>query len=230
MWSNGRSRVLIFFYVRQIGTDFIGIEKGVSTFKTITWEWPHSLSLSLYVLSGSTLFFFWANKVTCEVINATTKHALLFGAILYIFNYLVVLSILGWLNVNWIPSIKWMQEKMIFRKENKIRIFGSTMKNSPENDFRCLITFWKCYFLIKFSHFLSSQTNFITKKIHNIHFTQPKIKINTFFIHKLSERRKKEWEIEGKRDWSGKRIGVDGSGGQIGWVWGWSGDQNKKNS
>ena len=26
-------------------------------------------------------------------------------------------------------------------KENEIQVFGSAMENSPENDFRCLVTF-----------------------------------------------------------------------------------------
>ena len=46
---------------------------------------------------------------------------------------------------------------------------------------------------------------FYGRKFQNIHLTQPKIKIKTYFIHKLGERRKKEWEIEGKRDRLGKR-------------------------
>ena len=31
--------------------------------------------------------------------------------------------------------------KMNSRKEIKIRVFGSAMENSPENDFQCLVTF-----------------------------------------------------------------------------------------
>ena len=50
-------------------------------------------------------------------------------------------------------------------KENEIRVFGAAMENSPENNFRCLVTFYKCYFPTKFSHFLNHflrfQTNFI---------------------------------------------------------------------
>ena len=34
-----------------------------------------------------------------------------------------------------------MQEKMNFRKENEIRVFGSAMENNLKNDFRCLVTF-----------------------------------------------------------------------------------------
>ena len=53
------------------------------------------------------------------------------------------------------------------RKENEIWVFGSTMENSSENDFQCLVTFWKCYFPTNFSHFLiyflNFQTNFITE-------------------------------------------------------------------
>ena len=51
------------------------------------------------------------------------------------------------------------------RKENEIRVFGFAMENSSENDFRCLVTFWKCYFptnaLYFLSHFLNFQINFI---------------------------------------------------------------------
>ena len=72
-----------------------------------------------------------------------------------------------WLYVNWILSAKWMQGKMNSRKENEIRVFGSTMENNSKNDFRCLVTFCKCYFPTKFSHFLiyflSFQINFITE-------------------------------------------------------------------
>ena len=32
-----------------------------------------------------------------------------------------------------------------------------------ENNFQCLVTFWKCYFPINFSHFLNFQTNFISQ-------------------------------------------------------------------
>ena len=61
------------------------------------------------------------------------------------------------------------------RKENKIRVFGSAMENNSENDFQCLVTFWKCYFPTSashfLSHFLSFQTNFIAKnfKIYTKH-------------------------------------------------------------
>ena len=34
-----------------------------------------------------------------------------------------------------------MQEKMNFRKENEVWVFGFAMENSPENDFWCLVTF-----------------------------------------------------------------------------------------
>ena len=34
-----------------------------------------------------------------------------------------------------------MQEKMNFRKEIEIRVFGSAMENNLENNFRCLVTF-----------------------------------------------------------------------------------------
>ena len=73
-----------------------------------------------------------------------------------------------WFDVNRIPSVKWMQGKMNSCKENEIQVFGSAMENSLENDFQCLVTFWKCYFPINASHFLSFQTNFITEnfKIH----------------------------------------------------------------
>ena len=34
-----------------------------------------------------------------------------------------------------------MQGYVNSRKENKIRVFGCAMENSPENDFRYLVTF-----------------------------------------------------------------------------------------
>ena len=37
--------------------------------------------------------------------------------------------------VNQILSVKWMQEKVNFCKENEIQVFGCAMENSPENDF-----------------------------------------------------------------------------------------------
>ena len=43
-----------------------------------------------------------------------------------------------------------------------------------------------------FQPFSQISNKFYNKKIHNIHFIQPKIKIKTSFIHKLGERRKKE--------------------------------------
>ena len=109
------------------------------------------------------------------------------------------------------------------RKEIKIRAFGCAMENSPENDFQCLVTFWKCYFPTNFSHFLSFQTNFILEnppapahqhpqKIHRYphktyhHTTQkpPKHHHNNN-NKKIRDQREKDWEIEGKRDRSGKR-------------------------
>ena len=75
-------------------------------------------------------------------------------------------------------------------KKNEIRVFGSALENSLENNFWCLVTFLKCYFPTNFlhslNHFLSFQTHFITEKSPNIHLTQPKIKIKTF-IHNREE-------------------------------------------
>ena len=74
-----------------------------------------------------------------------------------------------------------MQGKVNSHKENKIRVFGSTM----ENVFWCLVTFYKCYFLTNFSHFLklfSQHPNkFYNRKFQNIHLTQPKIIFQTIF-------------------------------------------------
>ena len=113
------------------------------------------------------------------------------------------------------------------RKEIKIRAFGCAMENSPENDFQCLVTFWKCYFPTNFSHFLSFQTNFILEnppapahqhpqKMHRYphktyhHTTQKPPKHHHPHHHnnnnkKIRDQREKDWEIEGKRDRSGKR-------------------------
>ena len=112
------------------------------------------------------------------------------------------------------------------RKEIKIRAFGCAMENSLKNKFQCLVTFWKCYFPTIFSHFLSFQTNFIAEnpplpihwhpqKIHHYlhkthhHTTQKPPKHHHPHHHnnnkKIRDQRKKDWEIEGKRDISGKR-------------------------
>ena len=46
-------------------------------------------------------------------------------------------------------------------------MFGCILKIILENNFQCLVTFWKCYFPPNFSHFLSHflsfQTNFISQ-------------------------------------------------------------------
>ena len=101
------------------------------------------------------------------------------------------------------------------RKEIKIRAFGFVMENSSENDFQCLVTFWKCYFLTIFSHFLSFQTNFISEnfKIYTFNKTKNQNKniFKTYTWYISGRRSKKEGEIEGTRDRSRKRkIGVDG--------------------
>ena len=48
-----------------------------------------------------------------------------------------VTDLLGcvWFDVNRILSVKLIQGKMNSRKESEIRVFGSAMENSPENDF-----------------------------------------------------------------------------------------------
>ena len=51
----------------------------------------------------------------------------------------------------------------IFEKGKYFLVFGSILKIMLENNFQCLVTFWKCYFPINFSHFLSFQTNFISQ-------------------------------------------------------------------
>ena len=62
-------------------------------------------------------------------------------------------------------------------------------------------------FFTFFQPFSQLPNKFYYKKIKNIHLTQPKIKIKTSFIHKLGERRKKGWEMEGKRgsEWMERR-------------------------
>ena len=47
------------------------------------------------------------------------------------------------------------------------------MKIVLENIFMCLVIFWKCYFPTNFSHFLSIQTNFITKNFNPKSQIQP---------------------------------------------------------
>ena len=122
--------------------------------------------------------------------------------------------------------------KMNSRKEIKIRAFGSVMENSPKNDFQCLVTFWKCYFPTNFSHFLnhflSFQTNFISEnfKIYTFNTTKNQNKniFRTYTSYISGRRSKKEGEIEGTRDRSGKRdrslaAATIFSGGQRDWSW-----------
>ena len=119
------------------------------------------------------------------------------------------------------------------RKEIKIRAFGSIMENSSENDFQCLVTFWKCYFSTNFSHFLSHFLSFHKKiilenfKIYTFNTTKNQNKniFRTYTWYISGRRSKKEGEIEGTRDKSGKERSawMEDGGGQIKWVWGWSG-------
>ena len=111
-------------------------------------------------------------------------------------------------------------------------MFGSAMKNSLKKDFRCFVTFWKCYFSINFSHFLSYflsfQTNFITENFKIYTLTQLKIKIKTFIhniymIYSMRGERKsdrlREREIYRERE---RLNWMEDGDGQIRWVWGWS--------
>ena len=69
------------------------------------------------------------------------------------------------------------------------------------------------YKIFIFSQPFSQHPNkFYYRKFQNIHLTKPKIKIKTLSKRKKEwDRREKEWQIEGKRDRSGKReIIVDG--------------------
>ena len=70
-----------------------------------------------------------------------------------------------------------MQGKVNSCKENEIQVFGCAMENSPENDFRCLVTFSQ--------PFSWHSNKFYYRKFQYIHLTQPKIKIKT-----LSKRKK----------------------------------------
>ena len=111
------------------------------------------------------------------------------------------------------------------RKGIKIRAFGCAMENSLKNYFQCLVIFWKCYFPTNFSHFISFQTNFILEnppppthqrlqKIdhypHKTHHHTTQKPPNHHHPHhhnnnnkkKIKNQREKDWEIEGKRDWS----------------------------
>ena len=55
----------------------------------------------------------------------------------------------------------------IFKKRKYFLVFGCIVKIILENNFQCLVIFWKCYFPTNFSHFLSHflnfQTNFISQ-------------------------------------------------------------------
>ena len=51
----------------------------------------------------------------------------------------------------------------IFGKGKYFLVFGCILKIILENNFQCLVTFWKYYFPTKFSHFLNFQTNFISQ-------------------------------------------------------------------
>ena len=119
-------------------------------------------------------------------------------------------------------------------------MFGCILKIILENNFQCLVTFWKCYFPTNLSHFLSFQTNFISQNPlslienpslstqnpppHNRKTTktpppqqqQPKKK------KKKNQRSKRErdWEIEGKT-MGGSAFVEDGSevcGSKVRWL------------
>ena len=103
-------------------------------------------------------------------------------------------------------SSVWLHFKKCFEKY--FLVFGCILKNIIKNTFSTC-----CSHFLKFSQLPNKY----------IALTQPKIKIKTFFIHKLVKSRKRE--NEGKRENKGKRWSesMEDSGGQIGWVWGWSG-------
>ena len=86
------------------------------------------------------------------------------------------------------------------------------------------------YKIFTFSHLFSQLPNkFYNRKFQNIHLTQQKIKIKTFIhniyiIYSLRGGRKSQRLRERERsEW------MEDSNGQIRKVWGWSGDQKKKN-
>ena len=89
------------------------------------------------------------------------------------------------------------------------------MENNPEN-VPVFGNILKMLFSYNFSdflmHFLSFQTNFISKNFKIYTLTQPKMKIKILSKRKKEwDRREKEWQIEGKIDRSGRReIIVDG--------------------
>ena len=97
-------------------------------------------------------------------------------------------------------SSVWLHFKKCFEKY--FLVFACILENIIKN------TFSTCC-----SHFLTFS------QLPNKYITlmQPKIKIKNFCIHKLIRSGKRE--NEGKR---GSQSMEDG-GGQIGWVWGWSG-------
>ena len=93
----------------------------------------------------------------------------------------------------------------------------------------------KMLFSYKFFTFSQLPNKFYNRKFQNIHLTQPKIKIKTFIhniymIYSMRGGRKSERLREREIDWERERLEwMEDGGGQIRWVWGWSGDQNKKN-
>ena len=68
---------------------------------------------------------------------------------------------------------KIFSDESIFGKGKNFLVFGCILKIILENNFQCLVTFWKYYFPTKFSHFLnhflSFQTNFISENHHHPH-------------------------------------------------------------
>ena len=113
------------------------------------------------------------------------------------------------------------------------------MENSPENDFQCLVTFWKCYFLTNF-HIFSASKQILYQKIHHhphttthkksttIHTkpttTQHKNHQNTTTTttkKKIRDQREKDWEIERSVFSGSDKIGLGWVKNEIGFGWWW---------
>ena len=79
---------------------------------------------------------------------------------------------------------KIFSSETIFRKGKYFQVFGCILKIVLENIFRCLITFWKCYFFTFFQSFSQLPNKFYNRKFSIYKFKETKIKIKP--IVKLS--------------------------------------------
>ena len=85
------------------------------------------------------------------------------------------------------------------------------MKIVVENIFMCLVLFWKCYFLTKFSRFLSYflniQTNFITENFKIIITTTNFSRFLGYFLNATTTPPQQQQKSKSQREIGGSKIG-----------------------